>query len=265
MKGEENIAERVPELKSGPTYWIIGLVLLTLFAITLGIMRGIDLFLPDWSFLGQVITISIGYLWSAQFYWRRKEFLIQWGSLAYRNAFVRHMLIGVPVMFAAIAHTVFLPGGRVLSGWLAYLEWLIGLYLVVTGVLLYIRSYVVFGIDYLAALYVYFPSQARLVNLSIYRILRHPAYSGIVRIGLALGLIGGTWPSIVFGLLMPMGLGVWIMWVEEPELVERFGASYLEYRKRVPAFRPRMRDLTAFLRFLITGNLSDRIHHADAC
>jgi len=41
--------------------------------------------------------------------------------------------------------------------------------------------------------------------------------------------------------------------VEEKELIERFGQSYLDYRKRIPAFWPRPRDLGGFFKFLLSG------------
>jgi protein-S-isoprenylcysteine O-methyltransferase Ste14 len=44
-----------------------------------------------------------------------------------------------------------------------------------------------------------------------------------------------------------------LRFVEEKELIERFGQSYLDYRARVPAFWPRWRDLPIFFRFLLKG------------
>ena len=252
MKGQEVLAAHVPELQEGRGPLIVGIILAAFSAASAALLA-VDRLGPAWSGAGQVLALSLGFLWSAQFYWRRREYQARWGSLAYRNAFARHMLLGVPVMFAAIAHTPYLPGEPIRFGWAAPLVWLAGLYLALTGALLYVRSYGVFGVDRLAALYVYFPAEGRLVNSSIYGILRHPAYSGLVRIGLALGLWGGTWLSLPVGLFMPIGLTLWLRLVEEPELIERFGARYAEYRKSVPAFWPRARDASAFLKFLIAG------------
>ncbi len=50
---------------------------------------------------------------------------------------------------------------------------MIGLYLALSGALLYVRSYVVFGVDYLAALYVYFPAEGRIVVFSLHAQLQH--------------------------------------------------------------------------------------------
>jgi protein-S-isoprenylcysteine O-methyltransferase Ste14 len=90
-----------------------------------------------------------------------------------------------------------------------------------------------------------------MVSSAIYAVLRHPAYSGAVRIGMAFGLWRGTWFSLLFGAFMPLGLTAWLRLAEEPELIERFGEGYAEYRRRVPAFWPRLRDLPRFWRFLM--------------
>jgi protein-S-isoprenylcysteine O-methyltransferase Ste14 len=71
----------------------------------------------------------------------------------------------------------------------------------------------------------------------------------------------------VFGALLGLGLivhsvGIALIWtpayvlvhlvelkrVEEPELTRRFGATYEEYRRRVPMFFPRLRPPKAFFR-----------------
>lgn len=52
---------------------------------------------------------------------------------------------------------------------------------------------------------------------------------------------------------MPIGLTIWLRLAGEPELIERFGEGYAEYRRRVPAFWPRLGDAGRFARFLVAG------------
>lgn len=248
--GRDKLADHVPDLRRGRGP-LIGIIALAFFGIATAIMMIVDWLWPQWTAAGQIGIIAIGFVWAGQFFWRRKEFRAKWGDRAYRNAFGLYMLPGLPFIFAAIAHILYLPGERVVAGWATPLVSMIGLYLVVTGLLLYVRSYLVLGVDNLSMLYVYFPEESRLVNTSIYSILRHPAYSGAVRIGMAFGLWRGTWFSILFGLFMPIGLTLWLRLVEEPELIQRFGAAYAEYRRTVPAFWPRVQDVGRFWQFLL--------------
>ncbi len=252
MTGRDILIAHVPDLRAGRGP-LIGLTALAFFAAATAVMVIADQLWPRWSPLGQIAAVIIGFLVAAQFFWRRREYREKYGALAYRNAFARFMLPGLPCLFAAIFHNLYLPGERVWSGWLTPLASMIGLYLLVTGLLLYVRAYIVLGMDNLAMLYVYFPAESRLVNSSIYSVLRHPAYSGAIRMGMAFGLWRGTWFSVLFGLFMPVGLTLWLRLLEEPELIERFGEGYAEYRRRVPAFWPRWRDAGKFVRFLFTG------------
>jgi protein-S-isoprenylcysteine O-methyltransferase Ste14 len=125
--------------------------------------------------------------------------------------------------------------------------------LLLTGLVLWMRSAMTFGVDNLAMLYVYYPEEGRLVDSTIYGLIRHPVYSAVVRVGLALGLLRGTGFSIAFGLFIPLGLTLWVRLVEEPELIARFGEGYLNYRRRVPTFWPTPANARMFWRFLIRG------------
>ncbi|HLB49937.1 MAG TPA: methyltransferase [Anaerolineales bacterium] len=253
MNGSEAVLNHVPELKHRPRRIIALLIALTSFALATAGMVIVDRLWPQWTALGQIAGVILGFVISAQFFWRRREYREKHGDLSYRNAFLHFMLPGLPVMFAAIAHNAYVPGEPVLNGWWAPITSMLALYLFVVGALLYVRAYVAFGVDNLSMLYVYFPSEGRLVDSSIYSVLRHPAYAGVVRIGLAFGLWRGTAFSIFFGLFMPVGLTIWLRLVEEPELIERFGSGYADYRKKVPAFWPRWQDAPKFWRFLIRG------------
>lgn len=251
MKGK--LLAHVPELRSPSRRVIAASIAAGSFAAATAAMVVVDSLWPSWTALGQVITILAGFGWAGQYFWRRREYRAKWGAIAYRNAFARHILLGLPVMFAAIAHTVYLPGERVVTGWLTPIVSMLELYFIATGFVLWARAGTTFGTDNAVMLYVYFPEESRMVESAIYSVLRHPMYSGAVRIGIALGLWRGTWFSLAFGLFMPIGLTLWLRLVEEPELIERFGESYAEYRRKVPAFWPRLRDMGTFWRFLITG------------
>ena len=113
-----------------------------------------------------------------------------------------------------------------------------------------IRSIQAFGIDYMAVIYLYFPEESKLQDHEIYSVLQHPAYTGILLIGLG-GLFSTfTLYSIIFFIVELSAFCIHIHFVEEKELVTRFGASYQEYMTRVPAFFVKPNKLGTFLGFL---------------
>jgi protein-S-isoprenylcysteine O-methyltransferase Ste14 len=253
MNDFDSVLRHVPQWRNSLRPAGLFIAALGIFAFASLLMLLIDQYGEAWSYAGQVMIVMFGFIWAGQYFWRRKEYKQQWGDDGYRRAFTRHIVPGLPCMFAAIAHTAYMPGDRIPLGGLTPLVSMIGLYLIVSGVITWARAGKLFGADNALMLYVYFPAESRKVESSLYSLIRHPMYSGAMRVGLALGLWRGTWGSIIFGVLVPLGLWCWITWVEEPELLERFGAGYTEYRQRVPAFIPRPRQWIAFWKFLIVG------------
>src|SRR3989304_8099790 len=231
MNGSEAVLNHVPELKQRSRRVIALLIALSCFALATAGMVIVDVLWPQWTALGQNAGVMLGFVISAQFFWRRRGYREKYGDRCYRNAFLHFMLPGLPFMFAAIFHTAYVPGMRLPLNGVTPIVSMIGLYLLVTGALLYVRAYLVFGTDNLAMLYVYFPAEGRMVNSSVYSILRHPAYSGAIRMGLAFGLWRGTWFSVLFGLFMPVGLTLWLRLLEEPEVIERVGGGYAASRR----------------------------------
>jgi|SRR5688572_18570626 len=80
---------------------------------------------------------------------------------------------------------------------------------------------------------------AQFVNRGPYRYVRNPMYSGILMIGLSLGLALGTW-------LLPLAAAAMFAIlarrtrIEEMYLIARFGDQYGTYMTRVGRFFPRL-------------------------
>jgi protein-S-isoprenylcysteine O-methyltransferase Ste14 len=253
MTGSSILLSHVPELRLRSRRLLAILIAVASFALATAAMIAVDVLWPEWTLLGQIVMVMLGFFIAGQFFWRRREYRAKYGDRSYRNAFLHFMLPGLPLMFAAIAHIAYLPGERVLTGWAAPLAAMIGLYFFVVGLVVWARGGLAIGADNAGMLYVYFPGEGRMVRSSIYTVIRHPMYSGMVRVGIALGLWRGTWFSLLFGLFMPVGLTLWLRLAEEPELIERFGEGYADYRRKVPAFWPRVQDWGKFAKFLLTG------------
>ena len=103
----------------------------------------------------------------------------------------------------------------------------------------------------MALVYLYYPAESQMQQHEIYSVIRHPTYFGVLTLAM-----GGLWLrfsmyALILFLMFLFGLLAHIYFVEEKELRERFGESFIEYQKRVPALHVRIRDLRIYIRFLI--------------
>ena len=71
----------------------------------------------------------------------------------------------------------------------------------------------------------------------LYARVRHPRYAGMFSAVLGAALLAGT-PLLWVVLVVWCPFALLVIRLEEMELAARFGPSYEEYRKRVPAFFP---------------------------
>ena len=252
INGMEQLRKHVADLNTPRGRARIGLYLLGWFLlITLYFV--ISDHIPTWSIDSEIVVIALGFVVLRLFFTRKKAYQEKYKELAYHNAFAHYGIPGLAIIMAAVAHTAYMNGPFVPRGWWTTFFIVLGLWLLIIGGSLWARSIFAFGIDNLVLLYVYFPEEGKLVNSNIYSILRHPVYAGLLRVIVGLALLNGNANSLAFILFAPLGLFGWIRLVEEKELIKRFGSSYLDYRRRVPAFWPRLRDLGKFYGFLLMG------------
>jgi protein-S-isoprenylcysteine O-methyltransferase Ste14 len=80
-----------------------------------------------------------------------------------------------------------------------------------------------------------------LVVAGPYRYVRNPMISGVLFILFGEALLLLSWPLGQWALLFLFINAVYIPLFEEPQLENRFGASYLEYCRHVRRFLPRLR------------------------
>jgi protein-S-isoprenylcysteine O-methyltransferase Ste14 len=78
----------------------------------------------------------------------------------------------------------------------------------------------------------------QLVTDGPFAIVRHPMYSGLVLAALGALLIYSTWTTLLFVCFAP--LTCFRARHEEAALAAEFGENWREYRRRVPAFLPRL-------------------------
>jgi len=251
IKGFDNLARHVPELNSTGGIFKIATYFSSIFALTTIYFILTDQ-IPTWTLDSQIVVMALGYLLLSRFFTQKKRLIEQYNDAAYRHAFGKFALPGLAIIFAALAHIVYMNGPKFTQPALVTVFNWGGWVFIIIGVILSIRGVNTFGVDNLTMLYVYFPEESSLINSSIYGIVRHPIYAGALRVGIGLALLNmGIYP-LTFAILLPLGLFGWVRLVEEKELLERI-PTYAEYRKDVPAFFPYPNKLSGFFKFLFTG------------
>ena len=80
----------------------------------------------------------------------------------------------------------------------------------------------------------------RLVTRGIYRLIRHPAYTGSLLSFLGLGLVFSSWVTLIV-IFVPMLLAfLYRIRVEEETLVEHFGDEYVQYCRSTKRLIPKV-------------------------
>ncbi len=253
IKGLDQLRKHVPDLNS--PLGIFSLILLPVIALFLvsALYAALRMALPFWQLVAEILLGGLGFGLLYLFFRNRQDFRSRFGPLAYNRAARWFGLPGVTLIAAVIARLRDLPGPVILAyGWDLVLT-VLGWVFIVAAVILALRTVQIFGVDNLTMVYVYFPEESQLVNQKIYDILRHPAYAAVQWLAFGLALLNGGLDALACALVFALGLWAWVHFVEEKELIRRFGASYVEYRKRVPAFWPRLRNLRDFAGFLLVG------------
>jgi protein-S-isoprenylcysteine O-methyltransferase Ste14 len=81
----------------------------------------------------------------------------------------------------------------------------------------------------------------RLVVRGIYRYVRNPMITGVIAIALGEAAVFASGALLAWAALVALVNALYIPLLEEPGLVQRFGAEYETYRRNVPRWLPRLR------------------------
>lgn len=82
-------------------------------------------------------------------------------------------------------------------------------------------------------------AKGRLVTTSLYNIIRHPQYLGLILIILGFNIQWPTFPTLVMAPILIL-MYIRLARIEERELEQEFGDPYKVYREKVPAFIPKL-------------------------
>ncbi|HVT14921.1 MAG TPA: isoprenylcysteine carboxylmethyltransferase family protein [Thermoanaerobaculia bacterium] len=84
-----------------------------------------------------------------------------------------------------------------------------------------------------------FDAPRRVVAAGPYRIVRNPMYLGGFLILCGFGLVERSAAIVLFAIVWLLIVHLAVVFLEEPDLRRKFGASYEDYRRAVPRWLPR--------------------------
>jgi protein-S-isoprenylcysteine O-methyltransferase Ste14 len=153
--------------------------------------------------------------------------------------------VGVIFFFALVAFFVLFPLwiDRVLSfPRLLSKPWGIGIAIPLLCIGLFFMSWSIANFFRVRGTPVPFNPPPKLVNVGPYAHIRNPMLTGVFALMFGLGFLFRSISSVaictpLFILLNALELKT----IEEPELEKRLGRDYIEYKKKVPMFIPRLR------------------------
>jgi len=227
--------------------------------------------------LGRVIALPCAYLLVLSVFRRRAGLLARDKATAYQRALIPGLagfasiiasiiLIFDPLIWFPMRLIALPPPANPLTTTLASSVWdllaqhsstttplfqvVLSIAVVVFGLLLIVRSVETFGFDYAVLVYLYYPEESRLIDQKIYSIVRNPLYAGILVVGLGGVFLRFSAYAAIFWVLVWLLFVVHIHFVEDKELVERFGDSFRRYQQRVPSLFVRPRNWGKLVLFL---------------
>jgi protein-S-isoprenylcysteine O-methyltransferase Ste14 len=209
-------------------------------------LLSIEPFLP---ILGQIFSITVGFICVSRVWSKRERLLSESRETAYQKGIIIGF-VGISLIITTVLHRLILiefywhpknPTTQTLASplfsgnqLLSLITFIIGFFIILIGILTVIRALTVFGIDYMALVYIYYPEESELKDNQIYSIVRHPTYFALMLITFGAWIGYLSLYALTSFILFIIGINIHLKFVEEKELLERFGQDYRDYKKKVP-------------------------------
>jgi protein-S-isoprenylcysteine O-methyltransferase Ste14 len=125
----------------------------------------------------------------------------------------------------------------VLPSWVT----VVGLALIVAGSILAFACFALFAAGGALSPQAHFPDPQAFISSGPYRYVRNPMAKGGWTVLCGWGLCRLSPAILLFAGFMALAMHLFVVYVEEPKLERRFGASYREYARRVNRWIPSWR------------------------
>ena len=79
-----------------------------------------------------------------------------------------------------------------------------------------------------------------LVVTGVYRFVRNPMYLSVLAIIVGQALLFGSWSLVLYAGIVLAAVVAFVKGYEEPTLTSTYGEQYLDYRRNVPGWWPRL-------------------------
>ena len=96
----------------------------------------------------------------------------------------------------------------------------------------------------------------KLVTTGIYSCMRHPQHLGLMLFPVSLSLLTKSIPVVLSSGWAALGAILFVILIEEPECLRKYGENYTRYMMEVPAFNLNPRCLKRGLEALKKGNIN---------
>lgn len=202
--------------------------------------------------MSEFIIMTIAVVVLGMFYVKKNRYIEKYGrKRGYNLAFYRYHVTAMPLIYVSAIHPLFVSHFQFDLNIFTCLLRLVGLYFILTGMVLHRKSIKIFGLDNLFMYYVYYPELGKKTESEIHKLLRHPIYSAMSRVSIGLGFLVGTSNSILCSLVLPLMQLVWLRVYEERDLLNRFNKEYKEYMVATPAIFVKITEIKKFWEFLM--------------
>ena len=116
--------------------------------------------------------------------------------------------------------------------------WISGIGVGIVAVRIWLKWWAMFTLGEYWSVQIEVRESHKLVKEGPYRYLRHPAYLSNLMEYLGVSLIANAYYTLIGVLVIYLPLNLIRLYLEEKELIRKFGEEYEDYRKKVPALLP---------------------------